>query len=1089
MKKYIMFFISIGLLLGIVLVYNTMNVEESKKVSFSESGYILNSSSDRFYFNQDETYTTSYNDKIVFLDTEGMKVTLDNENFIHYSSGSIVGLQNGVLLDFSKINEDPIIYYNISSNKVVKKISKRYTVKNLDADLQFEQGIWKISANKYIVLGEKIKLNLNNGTSEEVKDYIEIEYSDNEIVNIYNQEISYTTISSDTKIELDNNIVINLGTKIISQKDENKMSLEDMVIDSNDNVTLIDLSTKAENETKEENTDKNTENSTETINSSTQSTTNSSTTNSNSQTTINGNIGQNSQETITGNENNNDINSENKIEIDTPEIKYDQFENDETEVDPTENLDEPKFKLQNMELTPMGITGIIKITDENDLLSKDKNIVIKIINNETGKQVYTREEAYGLMNISIAIQSLLPDTQYTIVATATYIVNDIEYTKNFIYKTFKTTNIGINLEKAGFTDTEMNYNVSFTDSRIGKLNITILDSNGNELEGREQQIKNTDNDEKNISFGSLSPNTEYKIKIYGITFDGTTMGGDNWTLYYNDFKTLKQKPSIEGLNYSIDKRKGQFELYIDEVTDKDDAIKDYTYQVFKCKETTDENGHNTLIYDTDDVVYSKNTTNKQISVKVEDNGTDNEITKENYYAFKVIANANDNEKDIEVESEICGSFILEGKTFPRIKFVKEEITANSIKGKIYISDGDKTIEINNENPLTIYYKNDIGDEKTLKTITDLETIERGTDDNGEFAYIIPINEKKLKSETSYVISAYGTVDLNVNGDEQILKDVFIGSAIVTTGKYKELTAHITERDVSTSAAAFSVGFQLDGEEFEKENLSSITFIMQQGMTFNPSNEYYSKTITNNDAEDYKDKIEDTEAKVEDLRDLICDNKLIITPSLIAGKESDYKSSYYILLATVTVDGVEGEDKYLNKIPITCEEKQVDVEGTDLKKGTGNTTYIDANTSEGYSAVYIVASGKPITATLPSSNEKTNLTVVPIISDSKNSESMGTVTDGTTIGYKVQANFKNTGTMKIEKVVYYVWDENMNPVVDEQGVQISMEMIWYGNTAIPIAIFNVDKGTKSTYKDDYKDGKLHRGCSYRFSYTIIYKLNR
>ena len=41
MKKYIMFFMSIGLLLGIVLFYNTMSVEESKKVLFNESGYIL----------------------------------------------------------------------------------------------------------------------------------------------------------------------------------------------------------------------------------------------------------------------------------------------------------------------------------------------------------------------------------------------------------------------------------------------------------------------------------------------------------------------------------------------------------------------------------------------------------------------------------------------------------------------------------------------------------------------------------------------------------------------------------------------------------------------------------------------------------------------------------------------------------------------------------------------------------------------------------------------------------------------------------------------------------------------------------------
>ena len=137
MKKYVLFFISIGILLGAILFFNVANVEKSKKEVFSESGYILNGSENRYYFYQDETYTTSYNNKIVFYDTEGSKVTLDNNNFVHYSSGNIVALQQSVLLDLSKIQEDPIIYYDIAANKEIKKISNRYTVKNLDNDLQF----------------------------------------------------------------------------------------------------------------------------------------------------------------------------------------------------------------------------------------------------------------------------------------------------------------------------------------------------------------------------------------------------------------------------------------------------------------------------------------------------------------------------------------------------------------------------------------------------------------------------------------------------------------------------------------------------------------------------------------------------------------------------------------------------------------------------------------------------------------------------------------------------------------------------------------------------------------------------------------
>jgi hypothetical protein len=118
-----------------VFTFSIINVEKSKQLNFDEAGYVLANTSERYYFLEDEKYTISYDDKIVFNDTEGMKVTVNSDNFLHYTSGNIEALQDGVLLDLSQINNDPIIYYNISANKDVKKISNRYTVKNLNEDL------------------------------------------------------------------------------------------------------------------------------------------------------------------------------------------------------------------------------------------------------------------------------------------------------------------------------------------------------------------------------------------------------------------------------------------------------------------------------------------------------------------------------------------------------------------------------------------------------------------------------------------------------------------------------------------------------------------------------------------------------------------------------------------------------------------------------------------------------------------------------------------------------------------------------------------------------------------------------------------
>ena len=317
MKKYIAFFILIGVVLCTVLTFSVINVQKGKQLEFSESGYILSGSSDRYYFSENEKYTTNYDNQIVFNDTEGTKVTLNNDNFIHYTSGNITSLQGGVLLDLSKINDDPIVYYNVPANKEIKKISTRYTVQNLKEDVSFSEGIWKISANKYLILANNMKATLSNGNTKDVEGFVEVEYSDNEVVKIYNQEFSYQTISSDSFIELGDGVKLNLGTKIISVNGENKMTLENMVIDSNDNVTLIDMD---EEENKE---DTNTESNTEANNTTGGSTSSTTTTNNNGSTTVVGGNG------TTGSSENNEI----MFNVEPMNIVYEFVSNTETKVD------------------------------------------------------------------------------------------------------------------------------------------------------------------------------------------------------------------------------------------------------------------------------------------------------------------------------------------------------------------------------------------------------------------------------------------------------------------------------------------------------------------------------------------------------------------------------------------------------------------------------------------------------------------------------------------------------------------------------------------------------------------------------------
>lgn len=1073
MKKYILFFISIGILLGAILVYNVVNVEESKKETFSESGYILNGSTNRYYFYQDETYTTSYNNQIVFYDTEGAKVTLDNSNFIHYTSGNIVALQESVLLDLSKINDNPIVYYDVAANKEIKKISSRYSVKNLDSDLQFEQAIWKISADKYIILANKLKITLNNGMTKDVDGYVEIQYSDNEVVNIYNQEFSYQTISSNSYIELQNGIKLNLGTKIVSQNDQNKMSLEDMVINSNDNVKIVDLKQET-NETEETNTteeENNTTNEVQVANGETSTSTSSSTSSSSS--TDSTTIISNSTSGGTASD------DKNKINIETPNILYEYVTDNESKVDETVAVNEPKFKFENMKITAVGVQGNIQITDDNDALSKNDSIDIKIVNNQTGKTVYTDSQSYGTFNIPVDVETLLPNTSYTIITSATYTVSEKTYTKNFIYKTFLTTDIGVKINKESYTNNSLSFNVNFTDKLVESAQVSLLDSNGNEIINRKQTVKNSGSEEI-ITFDGLSANTDYIVRLSGITYDGIIQEGENWTID-TKCKTLKAKATINNLNYSINKRDGTFTLYIDDVTDNDGSIQNYKYIIYKYTQIQDQNGNYILDYDTKNIAYQRETTNKEITVNVADENSDSGIVRGQYYGFKVIASTYDNEKYVDVESSICGAFALNGSTFPSVKFerVESDYPPTEIRGWLYIVDNDSTVTVDSENPLTITYSSDVDESVVYVKRTSLQNDERTTDKDGNEVIKIWVdigekgnNKKGLKAETSYTFSVYGTINLkDGNGD---YKNTHIGSSIVTTGSYEPLSANMTTVESPTNA--FTVNLNLEGDNVAREGLTSVNLMLYEGSGDINNGEYrnWTRTITQNNFTSCLNNVQGQQ-KVNSLQELFFDNTLIVTPSFIGGgKESSYTEVNYQVIVTATIDGTT----YSNKIPIQATE--------DNNDNTGNTTYTDNKSNETYSAAYIIVKGKGTTVDVPEEYKKLEATAITNGNASRYGiQKNSSLDDSTYVGYYLSTKFANTGSLTAKKITYYAWDRNGNPVLGENGEQLTKTLDFVNQEKAPSAVFELKEGTIDSETDDNKTG-LHRGDGYFFSYTVTYQ---
>lgn len=302
--------------------------------------------------------------------------------------------------------------------------------------MEFQYPLWKIDTDKYLIAGKQIKITFEDGTEKTIDGYVEIEYSDNEVVKIYNQEITYQTIAQETRISIPGNIELNLASKIIRKDNKNQMSLENMVIDSEDNVTIVDMSEKEEQTSIDEDDDP----------------LDIDITDNDSQDNENSDNSNNNQNNNNGNNNSgsSSINGEEENEIPT--------------------IETPKFRITSFDVTTTGLTAKITITDEENLLKS--NTKVTITQNVNGKKVYENIYNHGEYELDIDVQSLMPDTDYSIQVEAAYEIDSISYQKNFINKNFRTNITGVDFEKDVFTNTTMSFNVIFEKNSRNKQSRT-----------------------------------------------------------------------------------------------------------------------------------------------------------------------------------------------------------------------------------------------------------------------------------------------------------------------------------------------------------------------------------------------------------------------------------------------------------------------------------------------------------------------------------------------------------------------------------------------------------------------------------------
>ena len=1012
MKKYIIFFLSIIVLLGTILVYNTVNVKKQKELNFSESGYILNNLSDRYYFYEDETYTKSYDGKIVFNDTEGEKITIEKENFVHYTSGNTEALKESVLLDLNNIDLNPIVYYNINANKEIKKTSDRYTIKNLKSDIQFDKAIWKISDNKYLILAENIKINLSSGIQKEVKDYIEIEYSDNEIVNLYNQEISNQTISSDSYIELADNIKLNLGDKIVTKDGQIKMSLDNMIINSNDNVNIVDLADYEEKNNEENNTTENNETEDGKTNGSVvvggnnqQSTTN------NSTTLING-----------SSDNGNDDGDEE--EFDPSEIDYPKDSN-ETKVDETKKLSEPIFKVENIDISANKLEAKISITDKDELLSQDDDIIYQIRNDKTGK-IMLRETADVVdMKFSVNKENLVPNTQYSLTVSAKYVIDDTMYSKNFVYRTFVTSSVGVEIVKDMFTSDSMSFEaVIDRNSLMESAKVSIYDYYADvNNSGNAKATVNINKEMKTIVFNGLDSNKPYKIKLYDIIYDNVKI---SWTDEF-EYTTLKKVADFTADSYT-DKKNGNFNLYASNISDSDGAIQSYEYCLYEVA----SNG--TI----GEICYrnKKDTTEEIVSVDY-NKDSDSPVVAEKTYVLKIVATMYDNEKYFEVVKDGVALLSMPPKAMPTVSWEEIGLGATYIKGNIKINDEQKAID-NNKN-IKIEYKNSMGE----TAIYDDKLYGRDQDGN----ITINIDMSNLKAKDTYVFNVYATINIgekDENGASITRENVLIGTIRITTKEYTSVKAMYSMPPPDTTKK-FSLKLKLDSlntaDTESLDNLSSVTIVVQASDRYSINNTNKAEKVINRS--NYKSYNESAES----FKDLINQKGIDINSTSMGLEESS--DTCFTIGATMMYDSTT----YKNLIPVINDP-------TNLELQLSNDLYVKGN--ETYTAAWVTVD------TSETISDKKPPKAIEILNDKDAGDHKNdNLNDDTIVGYNITADFKRE-SKPTTAIVYYVYNE------DDEEILNSGELEYSGKTIPSYKVFFSDT-----------EEKMKRGNKYKFGYKVIY----
>lgn len=136
------------------------------------------------YFKAGTRYKENYSGNISFKDMYGKKQEVPADSFIHYADDSISTFHKGVIVECNELKKGLLNYYSLGAESVMNRQGDKYLLDNQGTPLEFQDYIWKMQEEKYLVSSPEISLTFPDGTEESLKGYAELAYIDRGIVRI-----------------------------------------------------------------------------------------------------------------------------------------------------------------------------------------------------------------------------------------------------------------------------------------------------------------------------------------------------------------------------------------------------------------------------------------------------------------------------------------------------------------------------------------------------------------------------------------------------------------------------------------------------------------------------------------------------------------------------------------------------------------------------------------------------------------------------------------------------------------------------------------------------------------------------------------